>query len=84
LFEIPGHYFPEKVGPGSFDPDTLRAAAQAHCRHPFDHAMEVKAWVILYLLDVFAAAAAAADWHEGKSGHVTDRKVVDAVRGIAR
>lgn len=51
IVEIPVEYFPKGVGPGSFDPRTLRLAAEAHCRHPFDHDMEVKAWVVLYLLD---------------------------------
>ncbi len=51
--EIPESYLPEGVSGSSFDPDVLRAAAEAHSRHPFDHQMEVKSWVILYLLDAW-------------------------------
>ena len=51
LVEIPG---------GSFDPDVLRVACEAHCRNPFNPMVETKAVVVLYLLDVWEAACDAA------------------------
>lgn len=49
--EVPDRYLPEGVSGSTFDPVVLRAAAEAHCRHPFDHEMKVKAWLVLWLID---------------------------------
>src|SRR3954452_23647876 len=49
--EIPREYLPDDIGGSSFDPVVLRAAAEAHSRHRFDHDMRVKGWVVLWLLD---------------------------------
>jgi hypothetical protein len=51
LVDIPQEYMPAGVHGGSFSPETLRMVAAAHIAHRFDHNMEVKAWVLLYLLD---------------------------------
>lgn len=56
IIEIPDSYLPTGVSGASFDPDLLRAYAQAHCSHPFDHDMKIKAWVIWWLLDQMAAS----------------------------
>jgi hypothetical protein len=48
--EIPMSYFPSGVGPGGFAPQVLRASAEAYQRSLI-HDMEVKSWVVLWLLD---------------------------------
>lgn len=50
---IPDELLPDGVGPAWFDPEVLRLAAEAHCRSRFDHTMEVKAWVVLHLLNEY-------------------------------
>lgn len=51
FIDAPNEYLPNGAEASSFDPVVLRANAEAHNRHPFDHDMQVKAWVVLWLLD---------------------------------
>lgn len=51
--EIPEKYWCEGTSGTMFDPETLRAFAEMHRRHPFDHDVLVKAGIILFLLDAF-------------------------------
>lgn len=48
--EIPITYYPNGVGPGGMDVQVMRAHAEA-CQRGYTNDMEVKSWVILYLLD---------------------------------
>jgi hypothetical protein len=57
--EIDESLLPDSVSGASWDPATLTALAEAHCRHAWDHNMEVKAWVVLTLLGERAAREAA-------------------------
>jgi hypothetical protein len=57
--EIDESLLPDGVSAASWDPVTLTARAEAHCRHAWDHNMEVKAWVVLTLLRERAAREAA-------------------------
>lgn len=51
--EIPQKYFPKGIGPGSFDLELMRAAAKS-CNHAvISTNVEVKPWVLLWLLDCF-------------------------------
>ena|SRR5919205_2122617 len=47
----PQHLLPGGGTDPSFDPDVLRAAAEAFNKHPWANDMQVKAWVVLYLLE---------------------------------
>jgi len=48
---VPARYFPEKVGPGSWDPVVMRSYMEMHQRHQFDHEAQIKCWIALMLLD---------------------------------
>ncbi len=58
LVEIDDSLLPDGVSGACFDPVVLRGAAEARCRHPFDHEMVVKAWVVLHLLNAWEAGHA--------------------------
>ena len=48
---IPDELLPGGVGPAWWSPEATRLHAEAKCRSRFDHTMEVKAWVVLHLLN---------------------------------
>lgn len=48
--EIPRGYYPSGIGPGGFSPQTLYASALAY-QSGYIHDMEIKSWVVLWLLD---------------------------------
>lgn len=49
--ECPRELLPNGATLCSFDTGMLRFAAERHNEHPMDHSMEIKAWVVLWLLD---------------------------------
>lgn len=83
LVPIPEQFQPEYVSDASFDPDTLRLAAQTHAdHHALSGSFTLKPWVVLYLLAVWEAAIQAAEWHGGQGqNHVTDAALYEAVTG---
>jgi hypothetical protein len=52
--EIPERYFPERVGPGSWDPATFRAHAEA-CQRGLINEYPIKSWLALVLVDAWEA-----------------------------
>lgn len=48
---IPDELLPDGISGASWDPELTRTIAEAKCRHRFDHTMEMKAWLVLHLLN---------------------------------
>lgn len=83
LVPIPEAHQPGYVSGSSFDPDTLRLAAQTHAdHHVISGEFRLKPWVVLYLLAVWEAAVESVEWHAAQGqNHVTDAKLYEAVTG---
>lgn len=88
LVRIPNQFQPDYVSDASFDPDTLRLAAEAFASsHVASGTFTVKPWVLLYLLSVWEAAVEAAEYQmfttsgHPKSHHIVDQKLWEAITG---
>jgi hypothetical protein len=63
--DCPPELLPNGASASRFDPEVLRMRAEARNRHPFDHDMRVKAWVVLLLLNVWEASLERREWEAG-------------------
>lgn len=80
---LPERYWCEGTEGSTWDPVVLRARAEAHRGHRFDHKMDgLHPGIVLYLLDVWEAAKEAADYHAAEGvKHIVDVKLKEAVDG---